>query len=109
MATPSFQIAPATGWCGIRERSRASGCDRTTKRAPDAKRQGLVIGAAARALFDQLADSIHHRFRRGVDFLDQRSKVLAILWLDIELLLGRVGNEVLVLHGGVEGIAQHLQ
>src|SRR3954470_5092659 len=33
----------------------------------------------------------------------------AILRIDIALLLGRIGNEVLVLHGGGKGIAQHLQ
>src|SRR5437899_11678289 len=64
---------------------------------------------AGSTLLDQLADPVHESLGRGVNLPDQRLQMLAVLRLDVELLFGRIGDEILVLHGGAEGVTQHLQ
>src|SRR5215467_731095 len=71
--------------------------------------QLLSKGRLRAGLLDQLADPGHHRLGCGVDFLDECLQMRAVLGLDIELLFARIGDEILVLHGCVEGVAQHLQ
>src|SRR4051794_4805191 len=83
--TRSCPTGPAMASCGTSGRSSATGCD-------------------ARQLFDQLADLVHDRLRRGVDLVDQRREVFAVLRVDVELLLLGVFHESRVLHGGAEGI-----
>ena len=61
------------------------------------------------ALLDQASDPIDDRLRRRIDPADQGGEVLAVLGLEIELALLRIGDELRVRHGRVERVAQHLE
>src|SRR6267142_6315262 len=76
---------------GFRTRS----CARAPEnKCPGRRAPGTPFTRLWAGLLDELADLVHDRLRRGVDFLDQSPEVLAVLGLQVELLLRHVGDEI---------------